>query len=283
MNPSLLMPSEQSQKLVLLGVGQAALHVAKINSSYKLFGTTRNKQKLYILANALIEPICICSDLFDQSKDQLSELLTNANVLVSFPPDPFSDKFFSKLCQNSKTVIYISSTSVYGSISGVIDENSPVDRKSESSKLRLEAEDTWLNIGAIILRTPGLYGASSGLHLRLKNDSYRLPIKADNYISRIHLEDLARIILTLFTKPLPSGSIRLVGDLCPAPQKEVVEWLCQKMNISLPPQAAPDTVHSSLTSNRRIQANKILNELNIELRFPSYKEGYKHCLELSKS
>ena len=77
MNPSLLMPSEQSQKLVLLGVGQAALHVAKINSSYKLFGTTRNKQKLDILANALIEPICICSDLFDQSKDQLSELYKN--------------------------------------------------------------------------------------------------------------------------------------------------------------------------------------------------------------
>jgi nucleoside-diphosphate-sugar epimerase len=184
----------------------------------------------------------------------------------------------ASLCGDAEAIIYISSTSVYGNYSGVVDESTKVDEDSPRSKSRLDAEKFWLKYGAIILRAPGLYGEKSGLHIRLRNGSYRLPPVNTNYISRIHLKDLARIILAAFTKPLPAGSVYLVGDFEPASQIEVVQWLCKEMNLSLPELSAPDAVPVTLTANRRINGNKILNELKLQLEFPSYREGYSHCL-----
>lgn len=266
-------------KLVLLGVGQVALHVAYLADRYDLIGTTRNKNKVLSLQTNAITSILIDNELTLQQQSELAKLLDNACVLVSFPPDEYSDKLFSSLCSQSKRIIYISSTSVYGNYHGIVDETTKADRQNTRAKPRLEAEKLWLDRGAIVLRAPGLYGPKSGLHLRLNNGSYRLPAKNDNYISRIHLQDLARIILALFSKPLPTNSIYLVGDLEPASQLEVVQWLCNNMRRPLPEQAEPDKIPTSLTANRRVNAKKILDELNIELQFPTYKEGYIACLK----
>ncbi len=273
---------DQKQKLFLLGVGQTAVNVAKLALNYQLYGTTRDKNKIQFLQSHSIHPILLDPNFSIEQQTELPNFLVNAKILVSFPPDGKSDKLFAGLCSTSNTVIYISSTSVYGNHQGIVTETTNVDRETQSTKLRLEAEKYWLDKGAIVLRAPGLYWSNSGLHLRLLNGTYRLPEKGNNYISRIHLQDLARIILAAFAKPLDSGSIYLVGDLNPAPQKEVAEWLCQQMNIPLPPIAAPDTVSRFLTSNRRIDATKILNQLNIELQFPTYKEGYTECLQAFK-
>ncbi len=257
-----------SLRLVMLGVGQVAVQVAALASQYKLFGSTRDPHKSQRLKSLGIMPFVIQSDY-----------ITGAKVLVSFPPDGQSDELFAGLCTNAGTIIYISSTAVYGRYGGVVNESTPVDWQSEKSKLRLQAERIWLERGAIVLRAPGLYGPESGLHLRLGNGSYRLPPDNTNYLSRIHLKDLARIILSAYAKPLSAGSIYLVGDLEPAPQIDVVQWLCQKMNIPLPDICAPEVVPETLTANRRVDASKILSELNIKLEFPTYKEGYSDCLQ----
>jgi len=273
-------PSDSAKnKLVLLGVGQVASHVAYLADGYDLIGTTRNKNKVQSLHTDGITSFLIENKLTFQQQNELAKILTNACVLVSFPPNEYSDKIFSSLCSQSKRIIYISSTSVYGDYHGIVDETTKADWQNTRSKLRLEAEKHWLDKGAIVLRAPGLYGPKSGLHLRLSNDSYRLPSKNDNYISRIHLQDLARIILAAFAKPLPANSTYLVGDLKPATQLEVVQWLCNNMNRPLPEQAEPNNIPISLTANRRVNSKKILDELNIELQFPTYKEGYTDCLK----
>lgn len=266
-------------RLVMLGVGQVALQVAAQASQYDLLGTTRNKDKANNLRLANIKPLLIEPEFPLSQQNELTDYLGGAKVLVTFPPDGESDLVFSRLCGECAGIIYISSTSVYGNHTGYVDESTPVDWQSERSKLRLEAEQIWLNKGAIVLRAPGLYGPNSGLHKRLGNGSYRLPIENNNYISRIHLQDLAKIILAVFTKPLESGSVYLVGDLEPATQLEVVNWLCQKMNLPLPPAQASEKVPVTLTSNRRVNAKKILGDLNLDLEFPTYKEGYMQCLQ----
>jgi hypothetical protein len=268
----------EDNKLVLLGVGQVAYHVACLASGYRLIGTTRNKDKIQSLQANGITSFLIENDFTFQQQIDLTNILTNAYVLVSFPPDEDSDKFFSSLCSESKRIIYISSTSVYGQYHGIVDETTQTDWQNTRSKLRLEAEKYWLEKGAIILRAPGLYGPASGLHLRLSNGTYRLPQKSDNYISRIHLQDLARIILAAFAKPLPISSTYLVGDIEPASQLEVVQWLCKKMKLPLPKEAELNNTPVSLTANRRVNAKKILDELDIKLQFPTYKEGYSDCL-----
>lgn len=266
-------------KLIFFGVGQAAFHVARMAESYSLFGTTRDERKIPLLKQERIQPLLIDSNLSLRSK--ILALLENACLLVSFPPDGPNDKLFSSLSSRCKTIIYISSTSVYGDRYGLIDENTEPDWKNEKSLNRLQAESYWLEKGAIVFRAAGLYGPESGLHLRLRDHSYNLPTESDNYVSRIHLDDLARLVLGAFKKKLAPKSIYLVADAKPAKQIDVVKWLCKEMSIPLPP-ISDDITNSRIPkSNRQIKAQKILDDLRMDLLYPDYKEGYKQCLEKS--
>jgi hypothetical protein len=275
--------NNSSEKLILLGFGQVASNLSELvgqsASSYNLIGTSRNTEKCNHLSQNDITPFYIAPDFPLRQQKEFSRIAENANILASLPPHGNSDKLFSSLSAHSKRIIYISSTSVYGNYSGVVDENTAPDWSNPRSKSRLEAEKFWLDAGAIILRAPGLYGPKSGLHLRLGNGTYRLPPKNDNYISRIHLQDLARIISGIFSKLSLSDSIYLIGDSQPATQLEVVSWLCQKLNLAMPALAKPDQVPISLTANRRVNGKKILQELNLQLQFPTFKEGYLNCLK----
>jgi hypothetical protein len=268
-----------SQKLFFLGVGNTAWWVAsQAEHRYTLFGTTRDINKMDKLKGAGIEPILLGEELSSGQASELKSILKGAFVLVSYPPDRLSDERFGRLVGESSALIYISSTGVYGRREGVVDETTPVDADFDSVRQRLDSEQHWLNLGAIVLRAPGLYCPGSGLHIRLKNGTYHLPADGSNYTSRIHLKDLGRLILAAFEKPLPKKSIYVVGDLEPASQIEVVTWLCKKMDLAIPDSVPLDQVPKSLQTNRQVSPKKILSELNFELEFPTYREGFAHCL-----
>ncbi|MBX9690641.1 MAG: hypothetical protein K2X27_28255, partial [Candidatus Obscuribacterales bacterium] len=99
-----------------------------------------------------------------------------------------------------------------------------------------------------------------------------------NFISRIHLEDLARIVRAVFEAGIMADSTYLVGDENPCSIGEVANWLCQEMNLPLPESIALEEAHPTLRGNRAIDASRILNELQLKLLYPNYKEGYKQCI-----
>lgn len=267
-------------KIVLLGVGQTARALVNFisnDSAVEVWGTTRN-QSGSALCDLGIRPILL--DAQDRWQKTLTEVCHDASVLVSFPPDGNSDRVFSEIvfAAKPKAVIYISSTGVYGKTEGVIDENSAVDEDDPRALARLNAERIWL-AKARVLRAPGLYNADSGLHRRLLSGSYRLPGDGLNYVSRIHLDDLAAIIAKAFVSQARlSLPTYVVGDLKPASHLEVVTWLCQKLSLPLPASLPFSDVNPSLRGNRQIRAAKILAELDIELRYPTYVEGFTQCL-----
>jgi nucleoside-diphosphate-sugar epimerase len=267
-----------NRKLIFFGVGQVALAVARFASDrYLLYGTTRDSTRAPFLGEREIRPIVI-SPWSQACSEELSELCSGAYVLASFPPDQEMDKQMSSLCATAASLIYISSTGVYGKISGQITEMTDVDYSEISAARRLHAEETWREAGAIILRAPGLYGPESGLHKRLVSGAYKMPGKGERFSSRIHLKDLSRIILAAFAKPLPRGSLYLVGDLKPTTQREVISWLCTKLRLPLPESVPLESVSETLRGNRQIVATQILKELAIDLEFPTYEEGYYQCL-----
>jgi nucleoside-diphosphate-sugar epimerase len=268
-----------TNKIVLLGVGQTASWVEKLAPyGTRFYGTTRDAAKASDIKNKGIAPILI-SPWQDEVEAKLAECCKGSDVLVSFPPDGETDERLARLCSNARSIIYISSTGVYGQMSGVIDESTEVDATNPNALERLKAEKTWLEIGASVLRAPGLYDSQSGLHKRLLAGTYKMPGNGENFVSRIHLKDLGRIILACFEKPLPRRSIYLVGDLKPTTHKEVVAWLCEKLNIPLPPAVPPDEVSPTLRGNRQISSKKILQDLDLQIEFPTYKEGYLDCLK----
>lgn len=259
---------------------RSVAHLAK--DRYQLFGTTRDPGKLELLQSLLIKPSLISAPMTKGECDNLASITNGANLLVSFPPDGHSDQELAHLAASAKRIIYVSSTGVYGRQRGLIDECVKVDDHNIETADRLIAENIWKDQGAIILRAPALYSRETGLHLRLRNGTYRLPGDGSRYTSRIHLKDFARLILAAFEKPLRKGSIYVVGDLSPASQKEVVSWLSTQMNLPMPKSVPLNRVSSHLSSDRRIVPTKILSELGIDLEFPSYREGFLDCLKESQ-
>ena len=269
--------------LVLLGLGNAAVAVVESarNCNYEqIIATTRSEEKREQLAKAGLQVIFgSCADNSDYIS-RLALAVTKSHVLVSFPPDGQSDAILAPVVKEAQKIVYISTTGVFGRAKGLIDENTPVDGRDEKTIHRLSAEKIWRDIGAIILRAPGLYGPTTGLHLRLKSGTYRLPGQGRNHISRIHLDDLASIVLAAFEKAKKS-SLYVVGDSSPVPQIEVVEFLCSKLALPLPQSISLEDAHVTVRGDRQVVANKVLEELGVTLKYPTYKQGYEQCLAVT--
>jgi len=273
-------------KLVLLGVGNSALalarHYQEIAAGGKIYGTTRSEAKISALENAGIE--ALHDDQSPNFIEQLKDACSEAFVLVSFPPagqenDQAELRYLPAAAAPAlKKIVYISSTAVYGQTSGVIDETTPTSAGAEAAA-RLAAENYMRGLGACVLRAPGLYGPFTGLHKRLLAGTYNLPGDGGNYVSRIHLDDLARIICAAFERAA-AGSTYLVGDLQPSTHIETVTWLCGKLNLPLPPSLPLDdpSIHSTMRASRRVDSSLLRRQLQIDLNYPTYKEGFSQCL-----
>lgn len=206
------------------------------------------------------------------------------HVVVAFPPDGSTDARIAGSLAGAAAITYVSSTGAYGDLRGVIDDTTPlaalaapaapgaasVDR---SARLR-GAEARYLGEGAVVLRCPALYGRDRGLHMRILRGEHSIPGDGTRHLSRIHVDDLAQLILALV--PLAGPRVAetfVVGDLAPAPHVDVVRFVCETYGVPLPPFVPLESVHESLRADRRVDASRALDRSGITLIYPSYREG----------
>ncbi len=246
-----------------------------------MYGTTRSAEYCDELKLTGISPVKIESFSHPDSAEKIRNLSKNSRVIVSFAPHLESDLAASKLVSSAKDIVYISSTAVYGKMQGLVDETTEIDEDSPQSKSRIEAENIWRAIGAKVVRAPGIYGFDSGIHLRLLKGEYKLPGDGSNYVSRIHVNDLANIVLHALDS-VERGKIFLAGDLKPATHLEVVEFLCKRLELPLPDSIPIEECHYTLRGNRQVNAEKSLRELGVQLQFPTYVEGYSAAINRFK-
>lgn len=266
------------KKLVFLGLGNAAAAVCRRAICYDTkYGTTRNRGRVDAIEQMGLIPISLEEGLTDAVRAELEEACRDAHVLASFPPSEQSDLDLSSAAAKANKIVYISSTAVYGGTSGIITEETPIDVSDPVAQSRLKAEETWRSAGAVVLRAPALYGPHYGLHVSLQAGKFKIPGDGRRFSSRIHLDDLANIVLSAFEKAR-TRSVYLVGDTNPATHIEVVTWLCDQLGISLPASIPLEDAHYTLRSNRRIKADRVLAELEIALQYPTYKDGFRQCL-----
>lgn len=196
------------------------------------------------------------------------------HVVVAFPPDGESDARVAPALASARAVTYISSTGVYGERTGRIDDETPLPpRPSERAQRILQAEAHYRAVGATVLRCPGIYGATRGLHHRVQRGEHTIPGDGSRTLSRIHVEDLASFVLAAADK---RGETYVVGDREPAPHIEVVRFICERYGLPLPPSLPWEAVHESLRADRAVDPSRALRELGVTLRFPSYREGMTH-------
>lgn len=195
----------------------------------------------------------------------------NTHVVIAFPPDGATDARIAPALGHAAAITYVSSTGVYGDLSGVIDDTTPLPELPTARGARLLAgEAAYRPLGATILRCPAIYGPARGLHRRVLRGDHRIPGDGTHILSRIHVEDLATLILA--TRAV-RGETFVVGDLAPTPHLEVVRFICESRGLPLPPFAPLGEQPDSLRANRAIDSSRALRMLGVRLRYPTFREG----------
>lgn len=262
------------KSLLLLGVGKVAQAInARVKGTRVVRGTTRDPNRIFEFDQAGMEPIIMPWP----AAEIIQPLAGGTQVVVSFAPDGKTDSILAPACNEASKIVYISSTGVYDVQAGTIDDTTPAAPATDDNRLRLEAEQIWRDAGAIVLRCPAIYSPDSGLHLRVRSGTHKIPGDGTNFMSRIHVQDLVTIILAALDSDVAQDTF-VVGDLAPAPHMEVVGWLCEQLDLPLPEHIPIEGAPATMRGNRQVKADRALSTFNVKLAFPTYREGFLDCL-----
>jgi nucleoside-diphosphate-sugar epimerase len=191
------------------------------------------------------------------------------------------------LAPTFRRVIYISSTGVYGDFQGAwVNEDSPCHPLRGSGKACSEAEKllTAHEYGkrAVILRPAGLYGPG-----RIPRKDVLLtgePIDAPQhgYLNLIHVEDAVEAVLAADGVEAPLPRRYLISDGSPVVRSEYYAELARLIEAPPPRFRVPDRetpASARAAADKCISNARMLAELRITLRYPSYREGLRAIVE----
>ncbi|MCU0710642.1 MAG: hypothetical protein MUC43_01190 [Pirellula sp.] len=190
---------------------------------------------------------------------------------------------FSSLGDSTKWV-YLSTTGVFGNGSDGDwqDEDSIVSPLRPGSIAAKEGEG-WIREhidlkNRLILRPSGIYGPLRVPNWRAIRDGVPLATHPDSFVNLIHLADLVDVILELSSKQT-TYDLYCVSDGNPPSRQEYYQHIA-KLGGYREPIFAPEssTANSRSDSNKRISSQRLLQELQRPLVFPTYREGLESLL-----
>ena len=274
---------------VLLSIGHgfsaSVLGAQLIKDGWIVYGTTRSVEKAKKLNNGGVNSIIWPGTDLTPYIQKATHILTS--VSPNSQGDPVLNQYNEILSKNTfDWVGYLSTTGVYGNHNGGwVDENSPLKPNTTRGKLREEAELSWskLNINLHIFRLAGIYGPGRGPFSKVRNGTARRIIKEGQLFSRIHVDDIAQVLLASIRYPR-QGAIYNVCDDNPAPPEDVISYAAELLDMPIPIAIDYDKAEMSpmarsfYAENKRVSNELIKKELGVELKFPDYKAGLQSLL-----
>ena len=229
--------------------------------------------------------------LFDELQT-IPESVTH--IVTSVPPsddgDPVLLRFKDELMSRVKTlewVAYLSTTGVYGDRGGEwVDEESDLRPNTDRGQRRVDAEAEWQTISGLpleIFRLAGIYGPGRNAFESLKSGKAQRVIKQGQIFSRIHVEDIAGVLLASINEPNP-GRIYNMADDEPCPPQDVIAYAAELLGLPIPPDIPFEDAKLSAMAksfyadSKRVSNARIKNELGYQLRYPNYRAGLKALL-----
>jgi len=213
------------------------------------------------------------------------------HILISIPPDelgdPVLDVHGAEIAglPTLQWLGYLSTTGVYGTRDGGwVDENSELYPSSARSKRRVDTELGWFElcrrfgVPLHIFRLAGIYGPGRSVFEALRAGTAKRIDNGGQVFSRIHVDDIASVLLASMAKPRP-GAVYNVCDDEPTTQEAVVAYAAKLLGIEPPPLvplAEADLspmARSFYADNKRVSNARIKEELGLTLRYPNYRAG----------
>jgi hypothetical protein len=286
------MGSTARKTLFCFGFGLSAKALARAlpKDEWRIIGTTRSEDKVQALAAKGIEPV-----LFDGKSPMRPpgrQLLAEAtHILVSAPPGEDGDpvvRFHSMdigVERDLQWLGYLSTTGVYGDHQGGwVDEDSPVTPNTTRGERRAIAERQWLThyeVGKLpvhIFRLAGIYGPGRNQLDSIRAGTARRIVKEGQVFSRIHVDDIAEVLMASIAHPNPGRIYNVCDDLA-APPQDVLAFAADLLDVQ-PPPAVPfekadlsPMARSFYADNKRVKNERIKTELGVTLKYPTYREG----------
>ena len=219
----------------------------------------------------------------------IDKLKNSDHILISIPPingnDIVINNFSDTLkISNIKWITYLSATSVYGNHKGEwVNELSKTHPTSLLGINRLKVEEKWLsfvkknNLPLQIFRLSGIYSNKNNPLLRLKSGNANIINKPNHFFSRIHVEDIANILLKSLTN-FKTNEIYNISDDKPASSQEVMSYAAKILKTDLPKTIEEQDIKSEMLKNFYKDSKKVSNKkmkkfFNYNLKFPTYIEG----------
>jgi len=268
-------------RLFILGLGYSARHFARKHggSFSHIAGTVRDPAKRDDLAGIEVHAFAGGSPA-----RETAEQVRDADVLlVSIPPgttgDPAIAAFGDVLAGGRRRIVYLSTIGVYGDHGGGwVDESTPPQSTLDRARMRVAAEQAWMDIGdASILRLAGIYGPGRNALATLRAGTARRIIKPGQVFNRIHVDDIAGAIMAAIQHQ--GGGIWNVCDDEPAPPQDVIAYAAELMGVAPPPEEDFATAEMSAmarsfyASSARVSNAKLKRELGVALVHPTYRHG----------
>ncbi len=248
-----------STDIVILGCGFTGRRVAEIllAQGRRVSGTSRHADSLADLAAKGLEAVSF--DAANASPEELARLVpTGPTVLYSIPTLRTDDglwepapEIFRALGDRPRRLVYLSTTGVYGSAREV-DELTPAAPESERQRLRVQAEQA-AQVGpweSLILRPAAIYGPGRGVQVALPRGDYKLVGDGSNFVSRIHVDDLAAITAAALLSDVTGGFP--VADEQPSSSREIAEFCAELLGVPLSESVERTDVSETRRSDRRV-------------------------------
>jgi len=294
-----------NKKLFCFGFGytcdylERLLHPNGVESTeekWEVWGTTSSVEKGERFAERDIHMILQDQEQVMSDIDALLQGTTH--LLISVPPKnlgcPIFRSYFRDIARldSLEWIGYLSTTGVYGNQNGGwVDEKSEVRPSTIRGSRRAKAEEQWLSLvrrydaPTHLFRLSGIYGEGRSALDSIQAGIARRIYKEGHVFNRIHVEDIAQTLVASMKNPQKGGAIYNVSDDEPAASHEIISEAAEILDVEEPPlvdieyaNLAPMTA-SFYSDNKRIRNNKIKEELGIELKYPTYREGLRGCVK----
>jgi nucleoside-diphosphate-sugar epimerase len=279
-----------SGSLFCFGLGYSAGFLARdlAAKGWRIAGTRRDGAATPVALD------CFAPDRFARDQplaDAAKRLAATTHLLISIPPDaagcPVFDSHGDDIAalRQLRWIGYLSSTNVYGDqAGGWVDEATLLAPSGERGRRRVAAEAAWLALGqrggipVHSFRLAGIYGPGRSAVDALRAGTARRIVKPGQVFSRIHVADLAAVVEASMTRP-DAGAVYNVCDDTPSPPEEVIAYAATLLSMAPPPledfatATLSPMARSFYDDSKRVSNRRIKEELGINLRYPSYREG----------